>query len=98
MPIRVECPRCHDSAYFADNDAGLAVACLACGQHLRIPAVQPKPRPTPTPQPVAAAERPLQLPPTPKPAAPPPPPPSVASVTVRPEIAAAAPPRRPTRP
>ncbi|MDB5323526.1 MAG: hypothetical protein JWN40_5157 [Phycisphaerales bacterium] len=37
MPIRVECPGCHDVTHFADNDAGLAVACLACGRHLRVP-------------------------------------------------------------
>jgi hypothetical protein len=72
MPIRVECPRCHDTAYFADNDAGLAVACLACGQHWRVPAAaQAKPRPAPTPQAIEAAERPLRLGPTPQPPSPP---------------------------
>jgi hypothetical protein len=43
MPICVECPRCQRQAVFADNDAGLAVACLGCGQHLRVPAAAPKP-------------------------------------------------------
>jgi hypothetical protein len=45
MPIRVECPRCQRQAFFADNDAGLAVACLGCGQHLRVPAAAPRPAP-----------------------------------------------------
>lgn len=45
MPIRVECPRCQRQAFFADNDAGLAVACLGCGQHLRVPAQPPKAAP-----------------------------------------------------
>src|SRR5438105_5994624 len=91
MPIRVECPRCHDTAYFADNDSGLAVACLACGQHLRVPAIPPKPRPMPMPQPIEAAERPLRLPPTPQsPSAP------AAPVNVPPEArTVSAPVRRP---
>jgi len=44
MPIRVECTRCHEVTYFADNDAGLAVACLSCKTHLKvpIPAAAPK--------------------------------------------------------
>jgi hypothetical protein len=84
MPIRLECPRCHDVTHFADNDAGLAVACLACGQHLRIP----KPAPAAT-QTVSASPQSLEPPPLfattpahllvaapaaspPKPAAPPP--------------------------
>jgi hypothetical protein len=48
MPIRVECTRCQDVTHFADNDAGLAVACLSCGQHLRVPQM-PKERPVVTP-------------------------------------------------
>jgi hypothetical protein len=92
MPIRVECPRCHDTAYFADNDAGFAVACLACGQHLRVPAAQPKPRPAPTPQPIEAANRPLRLPPTPQPPSPP-----EAPLNAPPDTpAVSAPPRRPS--
>jgi hypothetical protein len=47
MPIRVECPQCHDVTHFADNDAGLAVACLACGRHLRVPTPMPVPVPVP---------------------------------------------------
>ena len=57
MPIRVECTRCRDVTHFADNDAGLAVACLACGQHLRVPHL-PKPQ---------AAVRPIALPDEPPP-------------------------------
>jgi hypothetical protein len=49
MPIRVECPRCQDVSHFADNDAGLAVACLACGQHMRVPKGAPKAAPPPPP-------------------------------------------------
>jgi hypothetical protein len=79
MPIRVECPRCHDTAYFADNDAGLAIACLACGQHIRIakPSEAAAPRPKlieqPSPPPLFA-NTPAHLLNPPKPAAPPPPP------------------------
>jgi hypothetical protein len=45
MPIRVECPRCHKVTYFADNDAGLAVACLACKTHLKVPIPHAAPKP-----------------------------------------------------
>lgn len=45
MPIRVECPRCHKVTYFADNDAGLAVACLDCKTHLKVPIPQAAPKP-----------------------------------------------------
>lgn len=44
MPIRVECPHCRKLTYFADNDAGLAVSCLACKAHLRVPAATPAPK------------------------------------------------------
>ncbi|HEY7119838.1 MAG TPA: hypothetical protein VH475_24825 [Tepidisphaeraceae bacterium] len=43
MPIRVQCPACGDVTHFADNDAGLAVGCLACGRHFRVPVPAPKP-------------------------------------------------------
>lgn len=82
MPIRVECPGCHDVTHFADNDAGLAVACLACGRHLRVPKIvapavrtvaAPAPsehdRPLSLPQqPIAQPPAPRDQPPTPTPA------------------------------
>jgi hypothetical protein len=79
MPIRVECPGCHDVTHFADNDAGLAVACLACGRHLRVPqvvapairaaaapALSEQDRPLSLPQqPIAQLAAPREQPPTP---------------------------------
>src|SRR5258706_10697847 len=62
MPIRVECPGCHDVTYFADNDAGLAVACLACGRHLRVPAMTPAPVAKTVALTVSEQDRPLALP------------------------------------
>jgi hypothetical protein len=42
MAIVVECPRCGRVTHFADNDAGLAVGCLSCGQVTRVPDLVPK--------------------------------------------------------
>jgi hypothetical protein len=44
MPIRVECTRCHEVTFFADNDAGLAVACVRCKQRLSVPVPAPAPK------------------------------------------------------
>jgi hypothetical protein len=53
MAIVVECPRCRRATPFADNDAGLAVSCTACGQVTRVP--EPLPKVAPPPQPLAYA-------------------------------------------
>jgi hypothetical protein len=42
MAIVVECPRCRRVTHFADNDAGLAVGCVSCGQVTRVPDPRPK--------------------------------------------------------
>lgn len=47
MPIRVECPRCGRVTRYADNDAGLAAACIGCKTVIRVPAPQPLPKPAP---------------------------------------------------
>jgi len=72
MPIRVECPGCHDVTHFADNDAGLAVACLACGRHLRVPKITAPVIKAAAAPALSEHDRPLMLPQ--EPLAPPPPP------------------------
>lgn len=47
MPIKVECPRCGRVTHYADNDAGLAAACIGCKTVIRVPAPQPLARPAP---------------------------------------------------
>src|SRR5688572_17586651 len=56
MAILVECPRCRGVTPFADNDAGLAVSCTACGQVTRVPGGQ-----TARPKAVLAYEAPPAL-------------------------------------
>jgi hypothetical protein len=81
MPIRVECSRCRDVTHFADNDAGLAVACVACGQHLRVPNLAAK---------AAAPQYPGPLPPLPDE-----PPPLFANVRHDADVSTASPPLPP---
>lgn len=47
MPIKVECPRCGRVTHYADNDAGLAAACIGCKTVIRVPAPQPIAKPAP---------------------------------------------------
>jgi hypothetical protein len=49
MAIVVECERCRRITHFADNDAGLAVSCIGCGQRTRVPDSRPKLKPAPPP-------------------------------------------------
>ena len=51
MAIVVECASCGRVTHFADNDAGLAVSCVNCGQRARVPNNRPKPAPPPQPAP-----------------------------------------------
>lgn len=47
MPIRVDCPRCGRVTHYADNDAGLAAACISCKTVITVPRPQPLARPAP---------------------------------------------------
>ena len=62
MPIAVACSRCGSVTRFADNDAGLAASCTACGTLMRIPVPAAPPAPTVPPEPAPAPPAPAPAP------------------------------------